>query len=228
MGRRGSEPVGAAALARGSGLPAGTFAQPSRSRSVQSGPWPDARHPRLFHVGGTGDLIDPLLFPHRLARYRARLPGGEENFPLRRLLGIPVSTVPDNAAPMIFDGGLGEGSPPLAKIGVSSKGRCGCHRGCVIMEAASTLSGSPNRKLSATGRLRPERTCGAKFRSRRIPTEDVGLDHHPVRPGVSSCSPRTTLTSRAGAAHMERFESLPCEGSTKTAATVRYANFGRT
>ena len=73
------------------GLPAGLLAEPPRPRSV----WAQAQEagiPVVFHVGGTGDLIDPTTSSTGCPS--PRLPRRRRELPLRRLHGHPGARRP--------------------------------------------------------------------------------------------------------------------------------------
>ncbi len=85
--------MGAAALLVASGCPPGT----RRATSALDPVWARAQEagiPIVFHVGGTGDLIDPAYFRNGLP-VPPDFHGGEENFRVGRLHGDPRATGPD-------------------------------------------------------------------------------------------------------------------------------------
>ena len=109
--------MGAAALLVASGCP------PTHSPShVGLDPvWASAQEagvPIVFHVGGTGDLIDPNYFRNGLP-IPPDFHGGEENFRSVDYMGIPGPPA-QTLATMIFDGVL-ERFPEL-RIGVIEQG----------------------------------------------------------------------------------------------------------
>ncbi len=93
--------MGAAALLVASGCPAGH----SPSHVGLDPVWAQASEagiPVVFHVGGTGDLIDPNYFKNGLP-VPPDFHGGEENFRSVDYMGIP-SPPAQTLATMIFDG----------------------------------------------------------------------------------------------------------------------------
>ena len=109
--------MGAAALLVASGCPPGH----SPSHIGLDPVWAraqEAQIPIVFHVGGTGDLIDTSYFRNGLP-IPADFHGGEENFRSVDYMGIPVPPA-QTLATMIFDGVL-ERFPDL-RIGVIEQG----------------------------------------------------------------------------------------------------------
>ena len=90
--------------ARRVGLPAAAT-RPATSASTRCGPGAEeAGIPIVFHVGGTGDLIDPTYF-HNGLPIPPDFHGGEENFRSVDYMGIPGPPA-QTLATMIFDGVL--------------------------------------------------------------------------------------------------------------------------
>ncbi|HET9611725.1 MAG TPA: amidohydrolase family protein, partial [Acidimicrobiales bacterium] len=109
--------AGAAALLVASGCPPGH----SPSHVGLDGVWARAQEagiPVVFHVGGTGDLIDPGYFDNGLP-VPPDFHGGEENFRSVDYMGIPGPPA-QTLATMIFDGVL-ERFPDL-RLGVIEQG----------------------------------------------------------------------------------------------------------
>jgi predicted TIM-barrel fold metal-dependent hydrolase len=109
--------MGAAALLVASGCPAGH----SPSHLGLDPVWRQAEEaglPIVFHVGGTGTLIDPNYFENGLP-IPADFHGGEENFRSVDYMGIPGPPM-QTLATMIFDGVL-DRFPDL-RIGVIEQG----------------------------------------------------------------------------------------------------------
>ncbi len=95
--------MGAAALLVASGCPAGH----SPSHIELDRVWRQAEEagiPVVFHVGGTGDLVDPNYFRNGLP-VPADFHGGEENFRSVDYMAIPFPPM-QTLATMIFDGVL--------------------------------------------------------------------------------------------------------------------------
>ena len=193
--------MGAAALLVASGCPPGALAQPHR-RSTRCGRAPRRRGiPIVFHVGGTGDLIDPSYFRNGLP-IPPDFHGGEENFRSVDYMGIPGPPA-QTLATMIFDGVL-ERFPEL-RIGVIEQGAIWVPSWMRQMESAfeafvATRSGS--------GRCRCARasTCAARCVLTPYPTEDVGWIIEQAGPEVclfSSDYPHV----EGGRRPIERFEA---------------------
>ena len=109
--------MGAAALLIASVARLGT--PPATSASTACGPAAqEAQIPIVFHVGGTGDLIDKSYFRNGLP-IPPDFHGGEENFRSVDYMGIPGPPM-QTLATMIFDGVL-ERFPAL-RIGVIEQG----------------------------------------------------------------------------------------------------------
>ena len=105
----------------------------------------EAHVPVVFHVGGTGDLIDPAYFRNGLP-IPPDFHGGEENFRSVDYMGIPAPPA-QTLATMIFDG-VFERFPDL---------RVGCHRAGrdlgAVVDAADGIG---------VRRLRPSRGSPAR------------------------------------------------------------------
>ena len=109
--------MGAAALLIPSGCPKGH----SPSHIGLDPLWATAQEaeiPIVFHVGGTGDLIDPSYFQNGLP-IPADFHGGEENFRSVDYMGIPGPPM-QTLATLIFDGVLDRF--PELRIGVIEQG----------------------------------------------------------------------------------------------------------
>ena len=160
--------MGAAALLVASGCP------PSHSPSHVGldGVWARAEEagiPVVFHVGGTGDLIDQ----HYFVNGRPVPPdfhGGEENFRSVDYMGIPGPPM-QTLATMIFDGVL-ERHPDL-RIGVIEQGAIWLPSWMRQMESAVDAFGRHEERLRALS-LRPSEYVRRQVRATPYPTEDVG------------------------------------------------------
>ncbi|MDH3706256.1 MAG: amidohydrolase family protein [Acidimicrobiia bacterium] len=129
----------------------------------------DAGVPVVFHVGGTGDLIEPAYF----ANGRPVPPdfhGGDENFRSVDYMGIPGPPM-QTLATMIFDGVL-ERFPTL-KIGVIEQGAIWLPSWIRQMESAVDAFGRHEQRLQALS-LRPHEYVERQVRVTPYPTEDVG------------------------------------------------------
>ena len=160
--------MGAAALLVASGCP------PAYSPSHTSlyGVWAAASEagiPVVFHVGGTGDLIDR----HYFSNGRPIPPdfhGGEENFRSVDYMGIPVPPA-QTLATMIFDGVL-EAFPEL-RIGVIEQGAIWVPSWLRQMESAFEAFLRHEDRLLALS-LSPSEYVHRQVRFTPYPTEDVG------------------------------------------------------
>ncbi len=141
--------MGAAALLVASGCPAGH----SPSHRELDPVWAQAQAagiPVVFHVGGTGDLIDPNYFVNGLP-IPPDFHGGEENFRSVDYMGIPGPPM-QTLATMIFDGVL-ERFPEL-RIGVVEQGAIWLPSWMLQMESAFEAFGRHEERLRELS-LRP-------------------------------------------------------------------------
>ena len=160
---------GAAALLVASGCPP----RFSPSHRDLFGVWAQAEEagiPVVFHVGGTGDLIDPQLLRQRPAG-PARLPRRRREFPLRRLHGHPRPAGPDAGHPHLRR--RAGAFPRAASSGSSSRGRSGCRRGCARWSRPSRPS-TGTRSGCRRCRCGPSDYVHRQVRFTPYPTEDVG------------------------------------------------------
>jgi uncharacterized protein len=123
----------------------------------------------VFHVGGTGDLIDRNYF-HNGLPIPPDFHGGEENFRSVDYMGIPGPPA-QTLATMIFDGVL-ERFPRL-RIGVIEQGAIWVPSWLRQMEAAVEAFGRHEQRLRALS-LRPTEYVRRQVRFTPYPTEDVG------------------------------------------------------
>jgi predicted TIM-barrel fold metal-dependent hydrolase len=160
--------AGAAALLVASGCPP----RYSPSHSDLDPIWAQAQEagiPVVFHVGGTGTLIDP----HYFANGKPIPPdfhGGEENFRSVDYMGIPVPPA-QTLATMIFDGVL-ERFPDL-HIGVIEQGAIWVPSWLRQMESAFEAFARHEERLRELS-LRPSDYVHRQVRFTPYPTEDVG------------------------------------------------------
>ncbi len=160
--------MGAAALLIPSGCPAGH----SPSHLGLDPLWRQAEEagtPVVFHVGGTGDLIDPAYFVNGLP-VPADFHGGDENFRSVDYMGIPGPPM-QTLATLIFDGVL-ERFPAL-RIGVIEQGAIWLPSWLRQMESAVEAFGRHEERLRALS-LRPTEYVQRQVRVTPYPTEDVG------------------------------------------------------
>ncbi|HEX9681830.1 MAG TPA: amidohydrolase family protein [Acidimicrobiales bacterium] len=160
--------MGAAALLVASGCPPGH----SPSHIGLDPVWRQAEEaevPTVFHVGGTGDLIEPGYFNNGLP-VPPDFHGGEENFRSVDYLGIPHPPM-QTLATMIFDGVL-ERFPGL-RLGVIEQGAGWLPSWLRQMESAVEAFGRHEERLQALS-LSPTEYVRRQVRVTPYPTEDVG------------------------------------------------------
>ncbi|HZJ25949.1 MAG TPA: amidohydrolase family protein [Acidimicrobiia bacterium] len=191
---------GAAALLVASGCPAGR----SPSHIGLDPIWARAQEagiPIVFHVGGTGDLIDADYFRNGLP-VPPDFHGGEENFRSVDYMGIPGPPA-QTLATMIFDGVL-ERFADL-RIGVIEQGAIWVPSWTRQMEAAFDAFARHEERLRALS-LRPTEYVRRQIRFTPYPTEDVGWI-------VEQSGPEVCLFStdyphvEGGRRPLERFEA---------------------
>jgi uncharacterized protein len=129
----------------------------------------DANIPVVFHVGGTGDLIDKQYFVNGNP-IPPDFHGGEENFRSVDYMGIPVPPA-QTLATMIFDGVL-EAFPNL-HIGVIEQGAIWVPSWLRQMESAFDAFRRHEERLQALS-LSPSEYVHRQARFTPYPTEDVG------------------------------------------------------
>jgi predicted TIM-barrel fold metal-dependent hydrolase len=192
--------MGAAALLVASGCPDGH----SPSHVGLDPVWAQAQEagiPVVFHVGGTGDLIDPSYFRNGLP-VPPDFHGGEENFRSVDYMGIPHPPM-QTLATMIFDGVL-ERFPRL-RIGVIEQGAIWLPSWMRQMESAFDAFVRHEERLQALS-LRPSEYVRRQIRATPYPTEDVGWIVEQAGPDVclfSSDYPHV----EGGRKPYERFEA---------------------
>jgi predicted TIM-barrel fold metal-dependent hydrolase len=207
--------AGAAALLVASGCPPGH--SPSH---VQLDPvWARAEEagiPVVFHVGGTGDLIDGNYFRNGLP-VPPDFHGGEENFRSVDYMGIPVPPA-QTLATMIFDGVL-ERFPDL-RIGVIEQGAIWVPSWTRQMESAFDAFVRHEERLQDLS-LRPSEYVRRQVRFTPYPTEDVGWIIEQSGPEVclfSSDYPHV----EGGRRPIERFEASLDAGGVDPHARSRF------
>ncbi len=170
--------MGAAALLVASGCPKGH----SPSHTALDSLWAMAQEagiPIVFHVGGTGDLIDPDYF-HNGLPVPPDFHGGEENFRSVDYMGIPGPPM-QTLATLIFDGVL-ERFPRL-RIGVIEQGAIWLPSWTRQMESALEAFGRHEERLQKLS-LRPTEYVQRQIRVTPYPTEDVGWITEQIGPDV--------------------------------------------
>ncbi len=192
--------MGAAALLVASGCPPGH----SPSHIGLDPVWARAQEaeiPIVFHVGGTGDLIDASYFRNGLPT-PPDFHGGEENFRSVDYMGIPGPPA-QTLATMIFDGVL-ERFPDL-RIGVIEQGAIWVPSWMRQMESAFEAFVKHEERLRALS-MRPSDYVRRQVRFTPYPTEDVGWIIEQAGPEVclfSSDYPHV----EGGRRPVERFEA---------------------
>ncbi|NNL65695.1 MAG: amidohydrolase family protein [Myxococcales bacterium] len=169
---------GAAALLVASGCPPG-HSPSHRSLDPVWAAAQEAGIPIVFHVGGTGDLIDPAYFQNGLP-IPPDFHGGEENFRSVDYMGIPGPPM-QTLATMIFDGVL-ERFPAL-KIGVIEQGAIWLPSWMRQMESAFEAFHRHEERLQQLS-LRPSEYVTRQVRATPYPTEDVGWITEQVGPEI--------------------------------------------
>jgi uncharacterized protein len=160
--------MGAAALLVASGCPPGH----SHSHIGLDPVWARAEEagvPVVFHVGGTGDLIDLSYFKNGLP-VPPDFHGGEENFRSVDYMGIPGPPA-QTLATMIFDGVLDRF--PRMKIGVIEQGAAWVPSWLRQMESAFDAFFRHEERLRQLS-MRPTDYVRRQVRFTPYPTEDVG------------------------------------------------------
>ncbi len=209
---------GAAALLVASGCPAGH----SPSHVDLDPVWAEAEDagvPVVFHVGGTGDLIDANYFRNGLP-VPPDFHGGEENFRSVDYMAIPHPPM-QTLATMIFDGVL-ERFPEL-RIGVIEQGAIWLPSWMRQMESAVEAFGRHEERLQALS-LRPSDYVRRQVRVTPYPTEDVGWIIREAGPDIcmfSSDYPHV----EGGRRPIERFEASLGEASDEVRHRFYSENF---
>jgi uncharacterized protein len=210
--------MGAAALLMASGCPPGH----SPSHLGLDPVWARAQEagvPVVFHVGGTGNLIDPSYFNNGLP-IPPDFHGGEENFRSVDYMGIPVPPA-QTLATMIFDGVL-ERFPEL-RVGVVEQGAIWVPSWMRQMESAFEAFGRHEERLQALS-LRPSEYVRRQVRFTPYPTEDVGWIIEQSGPELcmfSSDYPHV----EGGRKPMERFEASLGDASPEVRKRFYEDNF---
>lgn len=129
----------------------------------------DAGVPIVFHVGGTGSLLDPGYFQNGLP-VPPDFHGGEENFRSVDYMAIPVSPA-QTLATMIFDG-VFERFPDL-RVGVIEQGAIWVPSWMRQMESAFDAFSRHEERLRRLS-MRPSEYVRRQIKFTPYPTEDVG------------------------------------------------------
>jgi Predicted metal-dependent hydrolase of the TIM-barrel fold len=179
---RESIAMGASALLVASGCP------PNHSPSHRSldPVWAQAQAagiPIVFHVGGTGDLIEPGYFNNGLP-IPPDFHGGEENFRSVDYMGIPGPPA-QTLATMIFDGVFDRF--PALRVGVIEQGAIWVPSWMRQMESAFDAFHRHEDRIKAL-ELRPSDYVRRQMRFTPYPTEDVGWIIEQAGPEVAMFS----------------------------------------
>jgi predicted TIM-barrel fold metal-dependent hydrolase len=203
--------AGAGALLGASGCPPGH----SPSHRGLDPVWARAQEaglPVVFHVGGTGDLIDGNYFRNGLP-IPPDFHGGEENFRSVDYMGIPGPPA-QTLATMIFDGVL-ERFGDL-RVGVIEQGAVWVPSWLRQMESAYDAFHRHEERLQGLS-LRPTEYVRRQVRVTPYPTEDVGWI-------IANSGPEVCLFSsdyphvEGGRRPIERFERSMTAAGTGDAA----------
>jgi predicted TIM-barrel fold metal-dependent hydrolase len=212
--------LGAAALLVASGCPPGH----APSHIALDGVWARAQEAGIavvFHVGGTGDLIDHGYF-HNGLPVPPDFHGGEENFRSVDYMAIPFPPM-QTLATLIFDGVL-ERFPEL-RWGVIEQGAIWLPSWMRQMESAFDAFARHEERLRSLS-LRPSDYVRRQVRATPYPTEDVGWI-------IAQAGPEVCLFSsdyphvEGGRKPVERFEASLAAAGTGDEARQRFwsANF---
>ena len=139
----------------------------------------EAGIPVVFHVGGTGELIDPNYFVNGLP-VPTDFHGGEENFRSVDYMGIPAPPM-QTLATMIFDGVL-DRFPDL-RIGVIEQGCIWLPSWTKQMESAFEAFVRHEERLQNLS-MRPSDFVERQVRVTPYPTEDVGWVTEQIGPNI--------------------------------------------
>ena len=173
----------------------------------------EAGIPVVFHVGGTGDLIDPNYFNNGLP-IPPDFHGGAENFRSVDYMGIP-GPPSQTLATMIFDG-VFERFPQL-RVGVIEQGAIWVPSWLRQMEAAFDAFSRHEERLRNLS-MRPTDYVRRQIRFTPYPTEDVGWI-------IANSGPQVCMFSsdyphvEGGRRPIERFEAT----MTAVDASARHA-----
>jgi uncharacterized protein len=191
--------MGAAALLVTSGCPAGH----SPSHRSLDPVWAIAQEagvPIVFHVGGTGDLIDPAYFLNGLP-IPPDFHGGAENFRSVDYMAIPFPPM-QTLATMVFDGVFDRF--PALRIGVIEQGAIWVPSWMRQMESAFEAFHKHEDRVRNL-QLRPSDYVRRQMRFTPYPTEDVGWIIEQAGPDVAMFSSDYPHVE-GGRRPIERFE----------------------
>ncbi len=210
--------MGAAALLVASGCPMGH----SPSHIALDPVWRQAEEagiPVVFHVGGTGDLIDRAYFDNGLP-IPADFHGGAENFRSVDYMAIPFPPM-QTLATLIFDGVL-DRFPDL-RIGVIEQGCSWLPSWMKQMESAMDAFGRHEERLQKLS-LRPTEFVERQVRVTPYPTEDVGWVTDQIGPDILLFNTDYPHVE-GGRRPFERFEKSLGDASEETRRKFYADNF---
>ncbi|HEX2784100.1 MAG TPA: amidohydrolase family protein [Ilumatobacteraceae bacterium] len=179
----------------------------------------EAGIPVVFHVGGTGQLIDPNYFVNGLP-IPPDFHGGDENFRSVDYMGIPGPPA-QTLATMLFDG-VFERFPDL-RIGVIEQGAVWVPSWMRQMEAAFDAFSRHEQRVRALT-MRPTDYVRRQMRFTPYPTEDVGWIIEQAGPEIclfSSDYPHV----EGGRRPIERFEASLANTSPEARQAFYHDNF---
>lgn len=210
--------MGAAALLIPSGCPKGH----SPSHIGLDPLWATAQEagiPIVFHVGGTGDLIDAGYFQNGLP-IPPDFHGGEENFRSVDYMGIPGPPM-QTLATLIFDGVLDRF--PELRIGVIEQGAIWLPSWMRQMESAFDAFARHEERLQKLS-LRPSEYVRRQIRATPYPTEDIGWITEQIGPEICLFSTDYPHVE-GGRRPLERFERSLGEASEQIRNRFYAENF---
>jgi len=192
--------MGAAALLVASGCPPG-HSPSHRSLDRVWAVAEDAGVPIVFHVGGTGDLIDHHYFENGLP-IPPDFHGGEENFRSVDYMAIPFPPM-QTIATMLFDGVFDRF--PALRLGVIEQGAIWVPSWMRQMESAFEAFHKHEERVRGL-QLRPSEYVRRQIRFTPYPTEDVGWIIEQAGPSIAMFSSDYPHVE-GGHRPIERFET---------------------
>ena len=175
--------------------------------------------PIVFHVGGTGDLIDRNYFLNGLP-IPPDFHGGEENFRSVDYMAIPFPPM-QTLATMLFDGVFDRF--PRLRIGVIEQGAVWVPSWMRQMESAFEAFVKHEERVRAL-QMRPSEYVRRQMKFTPYPTEDVGWI-------IQQAGPETMLFStdyphvEGGRRPIERFEASLGDASEAVRQSFYCDNF---
>ena len=170
-----AEAMAAEAITQGASALLVASACPARHSPSHRGLYPvwaqaqEAGIPIVFHVGGGGQLLDPMYFENGRPRVKD-FHGGDENFRSVDYMAIPTP-VTQTLATLIIDGVL-EAFPQL-KWGVIEQGATWLPGFMRYLDSAFEAFARHEERLQGLS-LRPSEYVRRQIRATPYPTEDVG------------------------------------------------------